>query len=85
MQNIYVKSFSGTNIEPTWRENPDQIIAHVGSNDLALNKRPEQIEESIISMVTSLVSDTCDVLVSTITLRNDEHHKKVAEVNIIWK
>ena len=88
----YVKSFSGAKIrdmqdyvKPTLRDNPDQIIVHVGTNDLASNKRPEQIAESIIGVATSLKSDTCDVLVSSITVRNDQHRKKVAEVNIVLK
>ena len=72
-------------VKPTLRENPDQIIVHAGTNDLALNKRPEQIVESIIGVATSLKSDTCDVLVSSITVRNDQHRKKVAEVNIVLK
>ena len=72
-------------VKPTLRENPDQIIVHVGTNDLASNKRPEQIAESIIGVATSLKSDTCDVLVSSITVRNDQHRKKVAEVNIVLK
>ena len=70
-----MKSFSGAKIrdmqdyvKPTLRENPNQIIVHVGTNDLASNTRPEQIAESII----------CDVLVSSITVRNDQHCKKVA-------
>ena len=88
----YVKSFSGAEIrdmqdyvKPTLRENPDQIIVHVGTNDLASNKRPKQIAESIISVATSLKSDTCDVLVSSIIVRNDQHHKKGPEVNIVLK
>ena len=36
-------------------------------------------------MATSLKSDTCDVLVSSITVRNDQHRKKVAQVNIVLK
>ena len=75
----YVKSFSGTKIrrmqdyiKPTLRENPDQTIAYVGTNDLPSNKRPEQISESIIGVATSLKSDTCDVLVSSVTVRNDQ-------------
>ena len=52
---------------------------------LASNKRPEHIAESIIGMATSLNSDTYDVLVSSITWRNDQHRKKVAEVNIVSK
>ena len=70
-------------VKPTLRESPDQII--VGTNDLAFNKRPEQISESIIGVATSLKSDTCNVLVSSITVRNDQHRKKVAEVNIVLK
>ena len=87
-----MKSFSGAKIrdmqdyvKPTLRENPDQIIVHVGTNDLASNKRPEQIAESIIGVTTSLKSDISNVLVSSITVRNEEHLKKVAEVNIVLK
>ena len=87
-----MKSFSGAKIrdmqdyvKPTIRENPAQIILHVGTNDLALNKHPEQIAESITGVVTSLKSDTYDVLVSSITVRNDQHRKKVAGVNIVLK
>ena len=36
-------------------------------------------------MATSLKSDTYDVLVSSITVRNDQHRKKVAEINIVLK
>ena len=85
----HVKSFSGGKtrdyVKPTLRENLGQIIVHVGTNDLASNKHPEQIKESIIGVATSLKSDTCDVLVSSITVRNDQHRKKVAEVNIVLK
>ena len=41
-------------VKPTLRDNPDQIIVHVGTNDLASNKRPEQIAESIIDVAPSL-------------------------------
>ena len=88
----YLTSFSGAEIrdmqdyvKPTLRENPDQIIVHVGTNDLASNKRPKHIAKSIIGVATSLKSDTYDVLVSGIIVRNDQHHKKVAEVNIVLK
>ena len=85
-----VKSFSGAKmrnmqdyVKPTLRKNSDEIIvSNVGINDLASNKYPQQIVESIIGLVSSLKSDTCDVLVSSRTVRNDQHRKKVAEVNI---
>ena len=64
-------------VKPTLRQNPDQTIVHVGTNDLASNNRPKQIVESIIGKATSLKSGTCDVLVSRITVRKDQHCKKV--------
>ena len=67
-------------VKPTLRENSDQIIVHVGPNDLASNKRTEEIAESIIGVATFLKSDTCNVLISDITVRNNQHHKKVANV-----
>ena len=55
-----MKSFSGGKIrrmkdyvKPALRENPDQIIVYVGTNNLASNKRPEQTPESIIGMALS--------------------------------
>ena len=54
-------------VKSTLQENPDQIIVYVGTNNLASNKLPEQITQSIIGVATSLKSDTCDVLVSSIT------------------
>ena len=72
-------------VKPTLRESPDQIIVHIETNELASNKHPEQIAKSIISVATSLKSDTCDVLVSSITVRNDQHRKKVTVINIVLK
>ena len=43
---------------------------------LTLRENPDQI----IGVTTSLKSDTCDVLLSSITVR-----KKVAEVNIVFR
>ena len=64
-------------VKLTSRENPSRIIIHVQTNDLASNKRPEQIATSIIGVTSSLKSNTSDVLVSGITVRNDQHRKKV--------
>ena len=57
----------------------------VGTNDLASNKRPEKIAEATVGAATSLNSDIYDVLVSSITVINDQHRKKVAGVNIVLK
>ena len=85
-----MKSFSGAKIKdmqgyvkPTLRENPHQIIVHIGTHDLESNKRSEQIAVSVIDVATSLKSDTCDVLVSSIAVRNNQRRKKVADVNLV--
>ena len=67
------------------KKNPDQILVHVRTNDLASNKYPEPTAESIIDVASSLKSDACDVSVLSLTVRNDQHRKKVEEVNIVWK
>ena len=62
-------------LKPTIRENPNQVIVHVGTYDLASNKRTEQTAESIIDVAISLKSDTCDVLVSSITPQESSRGK----------
>ena len=69
-------------VKLTLRENPNQIITHVGANDLASYKRPEQIAGSIIGVTSSLKSDTCDALISGITEKRS-NRKKVTEVDIV--
>ena len=63
-------------VRPTLRENPDHIIIHVGTNDLASNTSAEKVTESIIELASALKSDSCSVAISSITVRNE-----VAEVN----
>ena len=63
-------------VRPTLRENPDHIIIHVGTNDLASNTSAEKVTESIIELASTLKSDSCSVAISSITVRNE-----VAQVN----
>ena len=63
------------------RENPDHIIIHIGTNDLASNTPAEKVAESIIDLASTLKSDSCSVAISSITVRNDKHRNKVAQVN----
>ena len=63
------------------RENPDHVIIHIGTNDLALNTPAEKVAESIIDLASTLKSDSCSVAISSITVRNDKHRNKVAQVN----
>ena len=85
---VYVKDFPGARVRcmqdyvrPTLRENPDHIIIHIGTNDLASNTPAEKVAESIIDLASTLKSDSCSVAISSITVRNDKHRNKVAQVN----
>ena len=68
-------------VRPTLRENPDSIIIHVGTNDLASNTPAEKVAESIIDLASTLKSDSCSVAISSITMRNDKRRNKIAQVN----
>ena len=83
---VYVKYFPEArvrfrcmqdNVQPTLRENPDHKIIHVGTNDLVSNTPAEKVAESIIGLASTLKSDSC----SSITVKNDKHRNKVAQVN----
>ena len=54
---VYVKDFPGARVRcmqdyvrPTLRENPDHVIIHIGTNDLASNTPAEKVAESIIDL-----------------------------------
>ena len=85
---VYVKDFPEARVRcmqdyvrPTLRENPDHITIHIGTNHLASNTPAEKVAESIIDLASTLKSDSCSVAISSITVRNDKHRNKVAQVN----
>ena len=85
---VYVKDFPGARVRcmqdyvrPTIRENPDHVIIHVGTNDLTTNIPTEKVTESIINLASSLKSNSFNVAIFSITVRNDRYRKKVAQVN----
>ena len=89
---VYVKHFSRAKtkcmkdyIKPSQRENSDHYILHVGTNDLCLDRSPELIAKSIIDLALTLKSESHDVSVSSIIVRNDSDtlNKKGCEVNAI--
>ena len=63
------------------QENPDHVIIHIGSNGLASNTPVEKVTASIIDLTSTLKSDSCRVAISSITMRNNKHRNKVAQVN----
>ena len=89
---VYVKHFCGAKtkcmkdyIKPLQRENSDHYILHVGTNDLCLDRSPELIAKSIIDLALTLKSESHDVSVSNIIVRNDSDtlNKKGCKVNAV--
>lgn len=68
-------------IKPVLRDKPDHIIFHIGTNDIPSNKNSEDIANSIIELVLSAKSESCDASISNIVVRKDRHQNKCQEVN----
>ena len=83
-----VRSFPGAKVrclldyvKPTMRDlNPNQIILHVGTNDLNSEKTSSQIANSIIDLRNSLKTDNNDITRSLIGPRADNLNNKANEV-----
>ena len=91
---IYVKTFSGATVscmedymKSSLRNPSDNLILHVGTNNLSSEKSSMEIAELIINMTCRLKSGIHDVSVSTITLRTDDKklNEKGMEVNLHLK
>ena len=63
------------------RQNPDHIILHAGTNDLATNVPTDKVAESTVELAMSLKSDSTSVAISNITVRTDKHKNKVRQTN----
>ena len=68
-------------IKPVLRNKPDHIIFHIGTNDIQSNKNSEDIANSIIELVLSAKSESCDASISNIVVGKDRHQNKCQEVN----
>ena len=91
-ERIYVKSFPGSTIEcmkdyikPSLKYDPEQILIHIGTNDLRREKEPNEIAEEIIQLALNIKSDENDVSISAILPRNDELNEKGMLVNDVLK
>ena len=87
---VNVKQFSGARancmkdyMKPSLRENPDNFILHVGTDDLNSKRSPELIAKSIVDRATTLKGNSRDVSVSNIIVRthNSNLNEKRCEVN----
>lgn len=66
---------------PTTWTNPDHVVIHVGTKDLASKKESVEVSSSIMDLALTLKSDTRQISVSNLTTRNAQYHKKALEVN----
>ena len=85
---VYIRPFLGAkvrcmedHIKPVLRDKPDHIIFHIGTNEFPSNKNREVIANSIIKLVLSAKSESCDVSISNIVVWKDRHQNKCQEVN----
>ena len=85
---VHVKDFPGARVrciqdyvQPTLHQNPDHIILHVGTNDLAANVPTDKVVESIVELAMSSKSDSTSEAISNITVRTDKHKSKVRQTN----
>eukprot|EP00795_Rhopilema_esculentum_P010798 gene10798-biopygen13251 len=76
-QNVYVKSFSGANVEdmadyskPPMKKNPDIVVLHVGTNSLGTNKPADEIASEICDLAADLRNGANEVVVSAIISRD---------------
>ena len=70
-------------IKPTQRDfKPETSPLHVGTNDLPLNKSPNEISEDIVTLAESMKTENSKIIVSSIVVcRADSFREKVDEVN----
>ena len=91
---VVVKSFSGATsqdmkhyIQPTLNRKPDQIIIHVGTNDLA-DREPTEIADNIIDMAKEVEDKTgAGIIISELVTRSAENgiNEKVKQTNHILR
>ena len=75
-------SYMQDHVKPTIRDiNPQQIILHVGTNDLKRERTTSQIAKSIIDLSISLKKHGNIIVVLGIVPRLDELNNKAVELN----
>ena len=85
---VYVKGFSGYKVrcmkdhmKPSMREKTDHTNWHVGTNDLNGDRPSDLIAKSIVDLAITLKSNSQNVSISNIIMRNDSFNEKAMEVN----
>ena len=85
---VKVYSFSGADttdmndfIKPLLKRRPDEVILHIGTNNLASTLSPEQIVDEILKLRLIITSYSIKCTISTIVRRDDGFWQKACEVN----
>ena len=80
--NVKARPFISVKVKPTIKDvNPNNLILHIGSNDLNSEKTSSQIARSI-DLSFSLETNTNTIAISLITPQNDYLNNKASEGNI---
>lgn len=92
-ENIFVKPFSGSTVkdmnsycQPVIDRAPDQILLHVGTNDLSNKQKSDvKIAQDIIDLAKRIKSHHINVVVSGLVPRYDRFEPKRVRVNHILR
>ena len=68
-------------VKPILRENPDELIFHIGTNDIPFGKGNQDIADAVINLTMFVKTQSCGVSISSISVRKDKHQNKVQERN----
>ena len=82
-ERVFIKSFPGATlsdmehyIQPSMKHKPGMIILHCGTNDLRTTQTAEEIAEEITNLANTIKNEKNEVIISSITVRNNNLHKK---------
>ena len=85
---IVLKSFPGANtedmweyIKPTIKRKPDNVILHVGTNDLKKDVTVEEVAENLIKLATSSFLSGTKIAISGLVPRNDNFSERCDYLN----
>ena len=70
-----------TYVKPTLEEKPDNIILHMGTNDLRSEDEPDKIANDIVDAAVACKQTGCEVIISALLPRGDKFSDKAKEVN----
>lgn len=89
---LYVKSFPGATTtdmidycKPCLRHNPNVIIYHAGTNNLNTKEEPNTIANNIVKHAIDMKTDSNEVNISSLIIRDDKLNEKAAKVNDFLK